>query len=219
MELRLLTREADRGLFKNSMHDARAKRGGTFRENSSSRVSDIQLTFARLFGVYEENSSEPEKLRGGFSLHALNEFGQSFPTPDLTEYPPHAVFEAGQLWSSDFNAALTLRHGSLIVLGLLQAQAFLIYPMVIPTDISKLYRSFRRVGPPFKLPYAETLDGDPVWMQAMILDGEALRAQVRLAMMGGFQSDGVISSIRFGISRSDQQVAEIGLHPERSRVA
>lgn len=209
MELRQLTTEADRTLFRTSMRDARAKRGGIFRETSNSRVSEIQLTFARLFGVFDRNSSDSDKLLGGFSLHAFDEFGQSFPVPDLSQYPPHAVFEAGQLWSLDFNAALALRVGSMIVLGLLQAQAFLIYPMVIPTDISKLYRYFRRVGAPFKLPFAETLKGDSVWMQAMILDGEALRQQVRLALMRGFEACGSMSSIRFEISHVDDYLAAV----------
>jgi hypothetical protein len=209
MELRLLTTDAERELFKTSMRYARAKRGAAFRETGHSRVSDIQLTFARLFGVYDENSSEPEKMRGGFSLHALNEFGQSFPVPDLSQYNPASLFEAGQLWSLDFNAALTLRLGSLIVLGLLQAQAFLIYPIVIPTDISKLYRSFRRVGPPFKLLYAETIEGEPVWMQAMILDGEAFRTEIQTAMKRGFQSCGGVLSIRFGLSKLDNQIAAV----------
>src|ERR1700683_1193501 len=215
MELRQLTTDADRALFKTSMCDARATRGGTFRETDNSQVSEIQLTFARLFGVFDPTSSNPDKLRGGFSLHALDEFGQSFPVPDLSQYPPHAVFEAGQLWSLDYNAALALRLGSMIILGLLQAQAFLIYPMVIPTDISKLYRFFRRAGAPFKLPFAETLKGESLWMQAMILDGEALRQQVRLALMRGFETCGGMSTIRFENSDIDDHLTAV---PSRKRI-
>jgi hypothetical protein len=90
-----------------------------------------------------------------------------------------------------------LRKGSMILLGLLQAQALLIYPLVIPRDISQFYKVFKRVGAPFELPFAETVTGEKVYMQAMLLEGENLRRQVELASRDGFETRQGHSILRF----------------------
>jgi hypothetical protein len=194
MKLRLLFTEAERNRFRQSMSEARANKG-KFRETAHSRVSEIQLMFARLYGVVDETN--PDQLLGGFSIHCLNEFSQSFPTPNLSHLPPSEVYEAGQLWAASHEAAQALRKGSMILLGLLQAQALLIYPLIIPRDVSTLYRVFKRVGAPFELPFAETVTGGKVYMQAMLLEGEDLRQQVELACSDGFETRRGHSVIRF----------------------
>jgi hypothetical protein len=195
MELRLLETDGERNMYRAGMVEARATRGGKFRETARSRVSEIQLTFARLYGVYDE--VEPDRLLGGFSIHCLNEFSQSFPIPNLTHLPPSGVYEAGQLWTLTHEATLALRKGTLILLGLLQAQALLIYPLIIPRDISQFYKMFKRVGAPFELPFAETVTGDKVYMQAMLLEGDELRRQVELASRDGFETRRGHSRMRF----------------------
>jgi hypothetical protein len=195
MELRLLETEAERNTYRAGMVEARAAKGGKFRETARSRVSEIQLTFARLYGVYEDAGSS--RLLGGFSIHCLNEFSQSFPVPNLGHLPASSIYEAGQLWALSHEAALAMRKGSMILLGLLQAQALLIYPIIIPRDISLFYKVFRRVGPPFELPFAETLTGDKVYMQAMLLEGEELRQQVDHASRDGFETRRGHSLLRF----------------------
>jgi hypothetical protein len=195
MELRLLDTDTERSTFRTGMMEARAAKGGKFRETARSRVSEIQLTFARLYGVFEE--TEPNRLLGGFSIHCLNEFSQSFPIPNLSHLPPSGVYEAGQLWALSHEAALALRKGSMILLGLLQAQALLIYPLIIPRDISLFYKVFKRVGPPFELPFAETVTGDKVYMQAMLLEGDDLRRQVELASRDGFETRRGHALLRF----------------------
>jgi hypothetical protein len=195
MELRLLETDGERNTYRAGMLQARATKGGKFRETARSRVSEIQLTFARLYGVFDE--AEPDRLLGGFSIHCLNEFSQSFPIPNLGHLPPSGVYEAGQLWALSHEAALALRKGSLILLGLLQAQALLIYPLIIPRDISQFYRVFKRVGPPFELPFAETITGDKVYMQAMLLEGDELHRQVELASRDGFETRRSHALLRF----------------------
>jgi hypothetical protein len=195
MELRLLETDGERDTYRAGMLQARATKGGKFRETARSRVSEIQLTFARLYGVFDE--AEPDRLLGGFSVHCLNEFSQSFPIPNLSHLPPSDVYEAGQLWALSHEAALTLRKGSLILLGLLQAKALLIYPLIIPRDISQFYRVFKRVGPPFELPFAETVTGDKIYMQAMLLEGDELRRQVELASRDGFETRRSHALLRF----------------------
>jgi hypothetical protein len=159
-------------------------------------VSEIQLTFARLYGVFDE--ADPYRLLGGFSIHCLNEFSQSFPLPNLSHLSPSGVYEAGQLWALSHEAALAMRKGSTILLGLLQAQALLIYPLIIPRDISQFYKVFKRVGPPFELPFAETVTGDKVYMQAMLLEGDELRRQVELASRDGFETRRGHTLLKFG---------------------
>jgi hypothetical protein len=195
MELRLLETDAERDIYRAGMMEARATKGGKFRETARSRVSEIQLTFARLYGVFDE--AEPNRLLGGFSIHCLNEFSQSFPIPNLGHLPPSGVYEAGQLWALSHEAALAMRKGSMILLGLLQAQALLIYPIIIPRDISQFYKVFKRVGPPFELPFAETLTGDKVYMQAMLLEADELRRQVELASRDGFETRRGHTLLRF----------------------
>jgi hypothetical protein len=95
-------------------------------------------------------------------------------------------------------AFLALRKGAMILMGLLQGDALLIYPLIIPRDISLFYKVFRRVGPPFELPFAETLTGDKVYTQAMLLDGQDLRRQVELTSRDGFETRRGHSLIRFG---------------------
>jgi hypothetical protein len=186
MELRLLETDAERNIYRAGMIEARATKGGKFRDTARSRVSEIQLAFARLYGVFDE--AEPNRLLGGFSIHCLDEFSQSFPIPNLSHLPASGVYEAGQLWALSHEAALAMRKGSMILLGLLQAQALLIYPVIVPRDISQFYKAFKRVGPPFELPFAKTLTGDKVYMQAMLLEGDELRRQVELASRDGFET-------------------------------
>jgi len=87
----------------------------------------------------------------------------------------------------------------MILLGLLQAQALLIYPLIIPRDVSTLYRVFRRVSPPFELPFAETVKGEKVYMQAMLLEGDDLRQQVQLASRDGFETRDGYGRIKFDV--------------------
>ena len=195
MELRLLETDAERNTYRAGMMEARATKGGKFRETTRSRVSEIQLTFARLYGVFDD--ADHNRLLGGFSIHCLNEFSQSFPIPNLSHLPPSGVYEAGQLWALSHEAALAMRKGSMILLGLLQAQALLIYPIIIPRDISLFYKVFRRVGPQFELPFAETATGDKVYMQAMLLEGDDLRQQVDHASRDGFETRRGHSLLKF----------------------
>jgi hypothetical protein len=210
MELRLLSTDAERERFRACMREVRTSRGGRFRETARSRISDIQLAFARLYAIVDE--ADPDQLLGGFSIHCLNEFSQSFPIPNLTHLPASGVYEAGQLWAFSHEAAQALRKGAMILLGLLQAQAFLIYPLIIPRDVSTLYRVFKRVGPPFELPFAETLMGDKVYMQAMLLEGDDLRQQIEMASRDGFDTRAQHSLIKFDVPNINAKQSTFNSH-------
>jgi len=208
MELRQLTTDLDRALFCQMTRMARAEWSGSFKDTKFSKISEIQLKFARLFALYDETSSKFPEPVGGFSLLALNEYAQTFPTPDVSSYSSQEVFEGGQFWSRDADSAILVRKGCMIALTLLQARAFLIYPMVIPNDISRLYRRFRRVGGPFKLHFAKTLQDEVIWLQPMILDGESLSAEKNRVVRYGFACSGAPATITF--SRSAKSYIEDG---------
>jgi hypothetical protein len=190
MELRLLKTDVERGRFRANMAKARETRGGKFRETATSRVSEIQLSFARLYAIAD--SDDTSSLLGGFSIHCLNEFSQSFPLPNLSHLAPSTVYEAGQLWAFSHEAGQALRKA---------AQALLIYPLIIPRDVSSLYRVFKRVSPPFEVPFAETVRGEKVYLQAMLLEGDDLRHEVQRASCDGFETRETHGLIRFEISK------------------
>jgi hypothetical protein len=48
------------------------------------------------------------------------------------------------------------------------------------------------------VPFAQTLEGEKIWMQAMLLDGEGLRDQMRLVGQHGFETREEHTLIRFG---------------------
>jgi len=196
----LLKTAIERERFRVSMLKVREIRGAKFKETAISRVSEIQLAFARLYALVDGDG--PDCLLAGFSVHCLNEFSQSFPMPNLSHMAPSTVYEAGQLWASSHDAARALRKGFMILLGLLQAQALLIYPLIIPRDVSSLYRVFKRVSPPFELPFAETVKGEKVYMQAMLLEGDDLRQQVQLSAHDGFETCNGHSVIRFDVRKA-----------------
>ena len=66
--------------------------------------------------------------------------------------------------------------------GLLDAQAILAYLGVKPFDGTPFYRAtgFVDAGEPVEYPYLETLKGEAIWAQPMILGGESLAKLTRV---------------------------------------
>jgi len=66
--------------------------------------------------------------------------------------------------------------------GLLEAQAILAYLGVKPFDGTPFYRAagFVNAGEPVEYPYLETLKGEAIWAQPMILGGETLAKLTRV---------------------------------------
>ena len=54
----------------------------------------------------------------------------------------------------------------------------LVYPIFKPWNLSGSYKNFVRAGEPIEWPYARTLDGGKIYVQAMVLEGEALAAGI-----------------------------------------
>ncbi|MGA2409122.1 MAG: hypothetical protein ABSG46_01885 [Candidatus Binataceae bacterium] len=187
MELRLLASETERDCFAHRLREVRAMRGAGFTETARSRTGEVHLKFASLYGLFDDRTPGAGML-GGFAMHDLAMFGQSFPRPDLTHLPPESVFECGELWALAAGAAPILRHAGWILAGELQAAALLLYPIFKPWNLSGAYdKGFERMGEPVEWPYARTLGGGKIWVQPMVSQGEALQSIINSAKAYSYQ--------------------------------
>jgi len=190
MEVRLFTTAGEREAFEKGLREARATRDDGFRAKERSRAGDIHLQFAHLYGVYDDKGPAPSRLLGGFSLHALDEFSQTHPRPDLSHFPARCVFEAGAMWSQGRGIALNCQIACLMLLSRSDVKAILTYPIVRPWNRAIGYEMFTKIGEPFEVPFIETLSGDAIWVQAMVLAGHELRTALTLASQYGFETQG-----------------------------
>ncbi len=176
MELRLLSKDKDRKIFADRVEQIRARHGGGFRERPRSRLGEIQLTFGNLYALFKHDDDPAEQMIAGMVMHDLEMFPQTCSKPDLSHLPARSVLEVSDLWSCSFGAGTLARAGAAILAGLLDARALLAYLSVKPVDGTPFYRGvgFVNVGEPLEYPFLETLSGQPIWAQPMIMEGDAL---------------------------------------------
>jgi hypothetical protein len=186
MELRLLTTDTERRTFALRLSEVREMRGAGFSETRRSVIGEVHLAFGNLYGLYDERQSTSEMI-GGFAMHDLAMFSQSYAKPDLTHLPPESVFECGELWAVAAGAGRLLRYSGAILAGVLKARALLLYPIFKPWNLSGGYKYFERAGEPIEWPYARTLDGGKIHVQAMVLEGDALIKAAAEAGQYGFE--------------------------------
>lgn len=190
MELRLLSSPAERREFAHKLVETRISKGAGFSETRRSVVGEAHLAFGQLCALYDNNSAEPNKMIAGFVLHDLGTFPQSYPRPDLTGFPPEAVIECGEHWATAAGSARVVRQAAWILAGQLKSQAVLIYPIFKPWNLSRAYNDyFDRVGEPIEWPYARTLEGGKIYVQAMVSQGEKLACMIREAGQWGFEAN------------------------------
>jgi hypothetical protein len=198
MQLRLLTRIEDRQVFAHMLVETRILKGAGFGETARSLVGEAHLAFGKLYALYDEQSGESHQMLAGFVLHDLGSFPQSYPRPDLTHFPPEEVLEMGELWASVAGSARIVRQAAQILIGLLKAKAVLVYPIVRPWNLSHPYDpDCDRLGDPIDWPYARTLDGGKIFVQAMVSQGEKLARMVELAGRPGFVANADLTCINF----------------------
>lgn len=199
MELRQLTTERERRIFSERMEEARAKRGARYRETQRSKIGRIHLEYGLLYGLFEHDDDLPEQMMSGSVMHDLASFPQSYPQPDLSRLPARSVIEGGELWSFAKGAGLLTQYGSMILAGLMQIQAYLVYPTVKPSDQTASYvrNNFVKAGEPIVWPYCETTDGGELWVQPMVLEGEPLAKMVHDVFAVGFAVSDSMRRVRF----------------------
>jgi len=147
MELRQLTTPTERQHFARRLTEVRMMKGAGFSETQRSVVGEVHLAYGKLYGLFDENLAGGEMI-GGFAMHDLAMFSQSYPKPDLTHLPPESVFECGELWAVAAGAGRLIRHGGAIIANELGARALLVYPILKPWNLSHGYPGFERIGEP-----------------------------------------------------------------------
>ncbi|HLH75602.1 MAG TPA: hypothetical protein VKV28_02230 [Candidatus Binataceae bacterium] len=197
MELRLLETAPERAAFELALSRARATKGIGFCETSRSRLGQAHIAFADLYGIFEATASGPSRMVAGFAIHSLDTFPQSYAKPDLTHLPPDQVAEVGELWSSTLSGGMAARWGCTILSGLLQFRTVLIYPIVQPWDLTGAYPDFERAGEPTVWPFAQTLSGDKILVQPMLIQGDRLRRSIAAAWEVGFETSNCNRCVRF----------------------
>ena len=202
MELRRLFAAGALGQFRSGLARSRVK-VLNFKETAASKVAEIHLRFGQVYGLYDTASSGvagENPLVGGFTMHSLGDYGLTHPVSGLGHLPPNAVFEAVQLWSEHLDAAAAVKQGFMLAAALCQARALVVYPVISPKDMSLLYKGFARVGSPFAIPFVETASGEPIWIQSMVLQGNALRDAIYRACARGVKSCGQHAPIQYGLT-------------------
>lgn len=199
MELRLLSTETERSIFAARTEQIRAKHGVGFKERTRSRLARIHLTFGNLYALFENDGDPAEKMIAGLVMHDLEMFPQTCPRPDLSHLPPRSVIEVSELWSRAIGAGALARVGAAILAGLLDARAVLVYLGVKPFDGTPFYRAtgFVDAGDPVEYPYLETIKGETIWAQPMILEGETLAKLTRVAAQLIIETNEDNSVLRF----------------------
>jgi len=188
MELRALTSQEERNSFTERLCSARRGKGMGFCEAPGSRTGEIHLAFGQCFGLYDEDGPDPGEMLGGFVMHNLSMFGQSYPKPDLTHLPPKDVYECGELWALAPGAARLVRYAGSMLAGVRGAKAVLVYAICRPWNLTLGYQGFVKVGDPVAWPYVITCDGHPIWVQPMVQEGVALQMSVQATTSVGFRA-------------------------------
>lgn len=130
------------------LREVRALPGAGFTETARSLTGEVHLRFGNLYVFVDEDRPSSELL-GGFAMHDLGMFGQSFPRPDLTDLPAQKGFECGELWAAAAGAAPILRQAGLILADCFNAAALLLYAIFKPWNLSIAYsKGFERIGDP-----------------------------------------------------------------------
>jgi hypothetical protein len=201
MELRQLTSENERRIFAKCLAEARATRGLGFKETIRSQLGRAHLAFGNLYALYEHEGDPPERMRAGFILHDLGALPQSYPKPDVSHFPSHSVLEGGELWSLSPGMGRVARNVGAGVAGLLQAKTILLYSILKPIDLTPSYAQlgFVNACESVEWPYAETLDGDEIWVQPLILEGARLEAYVRAGFDYLFHAFGDRRALRINV--------------------
>ncbi len=177
MEMRLLTTEDERDLFAQRLAQARARHGATFRDIGRSQAKNKRrLAAAGLYGLFEIDHDGLQSMTAGVALHDLAAHPQSCSEPDLSRYAPQSVLECSDHWSLSRGAGMHAWRGIAVQVVRRNPDAVLVYLAAGRSDHGGFYRAmgFVKAGVPVEYPYLEGPDDGRLWVQPMVLEGEAL---------------------------------------------
>lgn len=177
MEMRLLTKDGDRNVFAQRLADARARHGASFRDIGCSQARNmVRLSAANLYGLFERARDDAENMTAGIALHDLAIYPQSCQQPDLSRYAPQSVLECSDHWSLSRGAGMHAWRGIAVQVVRRNPRAVLVYLAVGRSDHGGFYKAmgFVDAGAPVEYPYLEGPDEGRLWVQPMVLEGDAL---------------------------------------------
>jgi hypothetical protein len=177
MEMRLLTTEGERNVFAQRLADARARHGASFKDVGRTRAANVvRLRAADIYGLFERADDQLERMTAGVAMHDCETFPQSCLQPDLSRYAPARVLECSDHWSLTRGAGIYAWRGIAVHVVRRNPRAVLVYLAVGRSDHGGYYSAmgFVEAGTPVEYPYLEGPDQGRLWVQAMVLEGEAL---------------------------------------------
>jgi hypothetical protein len=177
MEMRLLTTEGERHVFAQRLADARAGHGASFRDAGNRHARNtIRLSAADLYGLFETDGNQAERMTAGVAMHDLAIYPQSCRQPDLSNYAPQSVLECSDHWSLSRGAGMHAWRGIAVQVVRRNPRAVLVYLALGRSDHDGFYTAmgFVNAGYPVEYPYLEGPDQGRLWVQPKILEGEAL---------------------------------------------
>jgi len=177
MEMRLLTTEGERRIFAQRLADARARHGATFRDVGRTRAANtVRLRAADIYALFETPDGPAESMTAGVVMHDCETFPQSCQQPDLSRYAPRSVLECSDHWSLSRGAGIYAWRGIAVQVVRRNPRAVLVYLAAGRSDHGGYYSAmgFANAGSPVEYPYLEGPDQGRLWVQPMILEGEAL---------------------------------------------
>ena len=177
MEMRLLTTEGERNVFAQRLANARAGHGASFKDSADKHARNmVRLAAADLYGLFETQRDQTESMTAGVALHDLETYPQACRLPDLSHYAPKSVLECSDHWSLSRGAGMHAWRGIAVQVVRRNPNAVLVYLAVGKFDHAGFYSAmgFVKAGVPVEYPYLEGPDQGRLWVQPMILEGEAL---------------------------------------------
>jgi hypothetical protein len=202
MEMRLLTNQRERDVFAQRLAEARAKNGASFRDVERTRLHNrIRLEASSVYALFETESAPAPRMVAGAALHDLEAYPQSCHQPDLSHLPPRSVLECSDHWSLSRGAGMHSWRGIAVQLLHRAPSAVLVYLAAgSSSDHSGFYAAmgFVKAGEIVEHPYLEGPDDGKLWVQPMILAGDALSRMTESVRMQEIDALDDYRIIRFG---------------------
>ena len=204
MEMRLLTNQRERDIFAQRLAEARAKNGASFRDVGRTQLHNrVRLESSNLYALFEGQGDPAPLMVAGAAIHDLEAYPQSCHQPDLSHLPPRSVLECSDHWSLSRGAGMHSWRGIAVQLLHRNPSAVLVYLAARASDHCGFYSAmgFVKAGDIVEHPYLEGPDNGKLWVQAMILTGDALELMCAAVRMQPIDELDDYRTIRFGSDR------------------
>lgn len=200
MEMRLLATNRELEIFTDRLAEARAKHGASFKDVERTRAHNrTRLKASSIYALFETQSDPASAMIAGVALHDLEAFPQSCRKPDLSHLPPQSVLECSDHWSLSRGAGMHSWRGIAVQITHREPGAVLVYLAAGSFDHCGFYSAmgFVKAGEVVEHPYLEGPDDGKLWVQPMVLAGDALARLVGAVRMLAVDAIDDYRTIRF----------------------